>query len=188
MKGDETTLTFGRCADCGGVITLQTGPGRTREYLRGLWLAVPDDFGTPACSVCKEEYAVAEVSEKLDALLSQRLTLRINQYVTLIQTRDNVTQQQIEDALGVTRSYLSHLRAGRKEPSSSLFKLLELFAISPETSHHLRQRQPYVLCSRALFAVGSSARIRPGTGFTQLQRYQSNYQAPLEHCADRLVA
>lgn len=188
MKGDETTLTFGRCADCGGKITLQTGPGRTREYLRGVWLTVPDDFGTPACSVCKEEYAVAEVSEKLDALLGARLTLRINQYVAMIQARDNVTQQQIEDALGVTRSYLSHLRAGRKEPSSTLFKLLELCAMSPDNSHHLRERRPFALCNLGMFVVGSGARLRPGNGFARLQIYHSNYQGPSEASADRLIA
>lgn len=188
MSGDETNLTFGRCADCGGTIKLQTGPGRTREYLRGVWLAVPDDFGTPVCSDCKEEYMAPEVSERLDALLRESLTVRINQCVKIIQTRDGVTQQQIEDALGVTRSYLSHLRAGRKEPSGPLVKLLELCALSADNFHHLCERQPFAILSVGLFVVSGGKRFRAGSGFSPLRQYQRTYEVPVEASGERLSA
>lgn len=188
MNRDEANPTFGRCGDCGGTIELKFGPGRTREHLRGVWLTVPNDFGTPACSSCGEEYMVPEVSEPLDALLRARLTAQVNQCVALIQARDNVTQQQIEDALGITRSYLSHLRAGRKEPSGMLVKLLQLCALDRECFAFTQQRQPFEIWAAGLVMVGSGRQFRHGGDFRPQRAYRASYDAPPEQSPEPLSA
>jgi hypothetical protein len=58
-----------RCSECGGAVKLTAKPGRTREYRRGVVLPIPDDFETPICISCGEEFMIPEVSEELDALL-----------------------------------------------------------------------------------------------------------------------
>jgi transcriptional regulator with XRE-family HTH domain len=184
MSRDEATPTLGRCGDCGSQIVLKIGPGRVREYLRGVWLAVPNDFGTPACVHCGAEYMVPEISEPLDDLLGKQLTARVSQCAALIQARDNVTQQQIEDALGITRSYLSHLRAGRKEPSATLVKLLEVCALFSECFQHVREQRPFEVSMVGLFLVGSGKQFRPGTDFRALRGYEAGYSAPVNDVDD----
>ena len=64
---------FPRCPDCGGRVQLAAGPGRTREFLRGLHLPVPDDFEIPACIACGQEAMIPEISEKLDSILGEMM-------------------------------------------------------------------------------------------------------------------
>lgn len=73
----KNEMNFGRCDECGGRVALRFGPGRTREFLRGLRMDVPEDFGTPACERCGEEYMVPEVSEPLDELLGREFARRV---------------------------------------------------------------------------------------------------------------
>lgn len=185
---DEGTLTFGRCGECGGSIELQGGPGRTREYIRGVVLAVPPEFKTPVCSNCGEEYMVPEISERLDAVLQERVTRHVNYYVERIQHQHDVSQQDIEDALGVTRSYVSHLRAGRKEPSAPLLKLLHLCACIPDAYRVICDRMPFEHRAMSLFVVGSKRTLAAGEGFRPLQHYAGTYEAPADRDEARLTS
>jgi DNA-directed RNA polymerase subunit RPC12/RpoP len=65
-----------RCSECGGAMKLTAKPGRIREYRRGVVLPIPDDFETPICSRCGEEFMIPEVSDELDALLQEELSER----------------------------------------------------------------------------------------------------------------
>ena len=58
-----------RCLECGGQIKLLTKSGRVRCIKVGVLSPVPDDFPTPICDRCGEEYMTPEVSERLDELL-----------------------------------------------------------------------------------------------------------------------
>jgi transcriptional regulator with XRE-family HTH domain len=122
---------FPRCPECGGEVRLLAREGRTREYLRGVSLAVPSDYEIPTCTSCGEELMNVEVSGPLDTLLAEGLKGMLRGYVDAIRMRHTVTQQEIEDALGITRSYLSHVLAGRNEPSPTLVKMLRLLAEVP---------------------------------------------------------
>jgi predicted XRE-type DNA-binding protein len=175
---DKATSTLGSCDNCDGQIVVKTGPGRVREYLRGVFLVVPDDFGTPACAQCGKSYMAPEFSEPLDESLRQQLTAHVNQCVGIIQKRDNVTQQQIEDAFGVTRSYLSHLLAGRKEPSATLVKLLEVCALFPECYQHVRERRPFEI-RRAAASHRSALKARSAVGLRAPHGYAPRYDAPV---------
>lgn len=71
MHSDEPQ--FPRCPECGGDVRLLGGKDRTRQYLPGVHLPIPDDFGIPTCTRCGEESMNIEVSEALDKLLGERL-------------------------------------------------------------------------------------------------------------------
>lgn len=190
MSGDQIQPMLGRCGECGGLIEPKFGPGRTREYLRGIWLTIPEDFSTPACAKCGAEYMAPEVSERLDEVLRRQLTTHVDQCVKYIQTLNGVTQQDIEDAIGVTRTYLSHLRAGRKEPSAPLIKLLELCAFIPDCFQHVREKRPVTLAwPAALIVVGKAGRAQTGSGFRATRRYSSSYEdPPAQQASERLSA
>jgi transcriptional regulator with XRE-family HTH domain len=84
-----------------------------------------------------------EVSEPLDKMLGVSLRAGLRSQVEKLRKRHGVTQQQIEDALGVTRSYLSHLLAGRNEPSPTLVKMLALFVDVPGAFEHALGRKKH---------------------------------------------
>lgn len=131
---------FPRCPECGGEVRMLSAPGRTREFKRGVLLSIPTEFEIPTCSQCGEEMMIPEVSEPLDALLEQQYRARMIHEtricVRVLQERHGASQQDIEDACCITRSYLSHLLAGRKDPSRTLVQLLKSFALAPITFEH----------------------------------------------------
>jgi len=69
---ESNNLNFPRCSECGGTVELRSAPGRTREYRRGVFLEIPEDFGIPTCMLCGEEMMVPEVSDRLDRLSKLR--------------------------------------------------------------------------------------------------------------------
>jgi hypothetical protein len=71
--GTPMNEQFPRCPECGGRVELTAGEGRTRELVRGRFVAIPSDFRIPTCTDCGEESMVADISEKLDALLWREL-------------------------------------------------------------------------------------------------------------------
>lgn len=108
-------------------------PGRTREYVRGVHLSVPANFEIPTCDGCGDEYMSPEISEQLDQIMKAALCARFAERVQIVVDRHGVSQLQVEDAARVTRSYLSHVCAGRKQPSGTLALLLDIFERFPAT-------------------------------------------------------
>jgi transcriptional regulator with XRE-family HTH domain len=123
------------CGLCGASVKAKRGPGRTREYRRGLLLPVPDDFPMPTCTGCGEEYMSVEQAHSLDAKQAPAYAAwqaeHVGAVVQRLKSVHHVTLRQIEAACGVTGTYLSHVLAGRKEASASLIYLLEAYAASP---------------------------------------------------------
>lgn len=122
---------FPMCPDCGGEVRLAARSGRTREVLRGVHVPVPADFKIPTCLKCGEESFNIELAEKLDSVLHQTLIDDLRADVGRICAAHGANQQQVEDALGVTRTYLSHVLAGRNPPSATFVKFLRSFANVP---------------------------------------------------------
>lgn len=71
------TQPYPRCPDCGGTVRLMTGPGRTREVLKGVHVEIPVDFEVPACEKCGEPSMNIEVSEPLDFLLLEHVRAKL---------------------------------------------------------------------------------------------------------------
>lgn len=166
---DLSNLKLPRCAECGGKVELRTGPGRMREYRRGVSLEIPEDVGIPTCVACGEESMVPEVSDELDRRLGevyraqQAQTIRL--CVDTIRLRHSVTQQQIEGACGVTASYLSHLMSGRRETSITLMRLIEIFALFPDAFEHAMSGVPFDKHMLGLFEIAPRRTYRPGANF-----------------------
>lgn len=131
-----------RCAECGDVVDLATGPGRRSEYRRGVILAVPEDFAIPTCVGCGEQHLTAEMGQALSELQApdfaawQRRTCK--PLVEKIQRDHDAKLADVERACGVSRTYLSHVVNGSKEASLTLIRLLEAFARHPDEfrRHH----------------------------------------------------
>lgn len=177
-----------RCSECGGAVKLTAKPGRIREYRRGVVLPIPDDFETPICSRCAEEFMIPEVSEELDALLEREFLKRqaheLEVCTRVLRLRHGATQQDIEDACGVTRSYLSHLLAGRKEASETLMRLIKVFVIAPDTFEYAVEGIPFNKYLAGLFAVAPTRQFRTSnfgsrTKYRQDERF-SNEPDPLK--------
>ena len=134
---------FPRCPECGGNVELCAKSGRTREHRRGVEMDIPADFGIPTCVKCGEEMLSAKISERLEAILQEQYLKQqadqLRACIQILKVRHQVTQQEIEDACGVTRSYLSHLVSGKREASSTLMRLVESFVISGDAFGHARE-------------------------------------------------
>jgi hypothetical protein len=46
-----------------------TGPGRKREYIKDIFLDIPDDYPIVTCTSCGERYFTTEESVKLEEVL-----------------------------------------------------------------------------------------------------------------------
>jgi transcriptional regulator with XRE-family HTH domain len=104
---------------------------------------IPSDFGIPTCVNCGEEMMSAQISSRLDAILQEqylkRQATQLRTSIQLLKLRHSVTQQEIEDACGVTRSYLSHLMSGKREAGATLMRLIEIFTLFGDTFEHARE-------------------------------------------------
>ena len=134
-----------RCAECGGHVVDATGPGRAHQYHPGVELPIPADFAVPTCKSCGETYFSVERGDALakaqrpafDAWLKSRSA----ELVPLLVARHRVSLRHLETACGLTPTYLSHVKNGRKTPSLMLVRLLEAFASSStELQRHLDGR------------------------------------------------
>lgn len=67
----NTEIDLPRCSECGGKVELKGGENRRREFRRGMFLDIPDDFLIPQCIDCGEEFMIPEVSKELDNYLNE---------------------------------------------------------------------------------------------------------------------
>lgn len=173
-----------RCPACGGTVRLLAKAGRVREFRRGVQLPIPDDFEIPTCTNCGEEMMSLDVSQALDARLQstflEEQAAGVHFCVSQIVAREKVTQGQIEDACGVTRSYLSHLMSGKREASQTLLKLLELFALSDAAFAYGRKGVPFYKDKESLSLgsprYGSAQRYRTDNANRPQARYAEKHQ------------
>lgn len=136
------------CVECGGLVRLETGPGRVEEYRRGVPLPVPAELAIATCSSCGERYFDEEQREALAAYQAPLFAAWQREHcaplIERIRRRHRgVTLRDLEGACGVSPTYLSHVLAGRKDASLTLIRLLEAFANAPaELERHLRRDPP----------------------------------------------
>ncbi len=120
------------CDYCEGPVTISTGPGRSHSFRSGVVLQIPEDFATAVCQSCGRVYLTSDEAAQLDRHFEARLAAECRELVDVIQERTGLSQKQVELAAGVTPTYLSHVTGGRKQPSGTLFGLLECLARHPE--------------------------------------------------------
>jgi transcriptional regulator with XRE-family HTH domain len=137
------------CDLCGGPVELVAVPGRTREFRTGVVLEVPATFPIATCRDCGETYLTTEEAERLEAALSNQLAADCQKLVATIHDRTGFTQKQVEAVCGVTPTYLSHVLAGRKQPSATLLRLLECFALHPEEARRQQRGETWMAAMAA---------------------------------------
>lgn len=138
-----------RCPTCAGKLASRTGPGRTREYRRGVLLRIPPNEPILTCEKCGERFEDAEATARLDEIQARMFreyaaTVCRNN-VKSIRERHGVSTAEIEDAIGVTRTYLSQVAHGRREASLPLLHLLRAAAETPGLFKSLQARVGRVL-------------------------------------------
>lgn len=121
------------CPACAGAVTLATGPGRTRRVHAVANVLMPASLAVPTCQQCGTEWLDAADAARIDAAMAaayrQALCAGAVQLVAALPAAGVVAE--VEAALGLTRGYLSRIRAGAKAPSAGLVADLALIAVDP---------------------------------------------------------
>lgn len=132
------------CVECGEKAVEPTAkPGRTTS-VDGFVVELPEDFEIPTCVNCGAEMLDRETARRMDEFaIPVAISMKaehVRRVVDDIRSTDSsIRLQDVERACGVTRSYLSHVQAGRKSASITLIRLLEAYAAAPAELHrHLR--------------------------------------------------
>lgn len=147
------------CAQCGGPVQSKTGLGRTHEYRPGIALPVPGDFPMLTCAECGETYLNDSEAEHLEQRLQQAYAMYCRALIDAVRARAGVTLRELEKAAGVTPTYFSHVTSGRKQPSLTLVRLLQAFALHPQEVHRhldgLDWQRAYRTPETKAFVVGA---------------------------------
>lgn len=127
------------CTQCGGAVRPTTGTGRMHEYRPGIVLPIPNGLPIPTCEECGETYLNDSEAGYLERRLKEAFVAYCQELIGVVRARAGVTLRELEKAAGVTPTYFSHVASGRKQPSLTLIRLLQAFAVNPEEVHrHLR--------------------------------------------------
>lgn len=122
-----------RCVGCGtGTVRPVARAGRRQRY-KMVELVLPAKVKVPTCDKCGAEYlsdaSAAAEDTALEPLYRGELCRRARQAIE--QLRPHITEADLERLLGLSRGYLSRLRAGQRDPSAELVALLALLAKNP---------------------------------------------------------
>ena len=133
MKKAQARMKKFRCVECGtGTVVPVARPGRRQRY-KMVDLILPAKVKVPTCDHCGAEYlsdlSAAADDSALEPLYRAELRKRAGKAIDRI--RPHVPEAELERVLGLSRGYLSRLRAGRRDPSGDLVALLALLAKSP---------------------------------------------------------
>jgi hypothetical protein len=126
------------CPDCGKSVRLLPARGELREFKRGYSMRIPAEIEIPKCEGCGAVYFDSENADRVDRLLEKaRLELQreeIEEMLGALKSR-GLTQRQVEQACGVTPTYLSRISKGRSLAGITLLRLLRSFVEAPHLIH-----------------------------------------------------
>lgn len=101
------------CSECGGKVRITTGPGRTREYKRGIPpLPLPDDFPLPTCERCGETYVLAETEEELSRILEESYQKQYGDKNTVDVHTESVVSDKLEQIKELRQKLAERIRNG----------------------------------------------------------------------------
>lgn len=124
-----------RCQECGqGTVRLLARPGRRTRHRNLTSLLVPEDLEIPTCDQCGAEWFDEATAKRVDAVLEplyrEELRRRMRKAIAVISAC--ISQQRVENVLGMSQGYLSKLKAGDRDPSPELVSELALLARDPQ--------------------------------------------------------
>ena len=124
-----------RCVECGkGTVRMAARAGRKQLY-KMIELVLPAFVKVPTCDRCGAEYLSESSAAAEDAALEPlyRAELRQRAKAAIERLQPHVTEAELERLLGLSRGYLSRLRAAQRDPSPDLVALLTLLAKAPRS-------------------------------------------------------
>ncbi len=120
------------CPECGGMVRPIKRRGRMARHST-MMIEVPETIRIPECDRCGERFIDARTAKVIDAALAKVYRAALHQLVrrAIEVLTKHVEQKDLEQLLGLSHGYLSHLKAGRKMPSPELVAHLGVLAKSP---------------------------------------------------------
>ena len=132
------------CPNCGGKVRMTKRAGRTLRFRNIDGLSVPDDLGIPECDQCGEMFMDAAVAARIDKAMQevyqQDLKTRAQAAIAAIIER-GVTQQRVEEVLGLSQGYLSKVRHGTTNVTPLLVS--QLWRLSKSPVRQIRELEKY---------------------------------------------
>jgi transcriptional regulator with XRE-family HTH domain len=186
------------CTQCGGSVRAKAGPGRTHEFRPGITLPIPNDLLINTCEECGETYLIDSEADQLEQRLHESYAAYCKELIEVTRERAGVTLRELERAAGVTPTYFSHITSGRKQPSLTLVRLLQAFAVHPQEIHrHLegqdwkrayRQQETKPLFVGTYVAALSSVHSKnvipsmptQGAAYVSMRSYSVSEKSPLD--------
>ena len=121
------------CPDCGvGNILPKACSGRQGTY-KNRSMEIPATVEIPTCNHCGSEWinekTAAQIDQTLEEIFQAKLLKEAQRLLDILVAE--VTQQKMEQALGLSQGYLSKIRSGANTPSPMLVACLRLLADNP---------------------------------------------------------
>lgn len=135
------------CHECGGTMTKKSAAGLRWQVIPGVPMDVPPSIEVVRCDSC-DDYAltaaeVARIEEALEPEARRWMAEEVQRAVRCLKAREGVTTAELESALGVGHTYLSHAsNPSTGKVSLPLLRLLQAFVACPEELRRHRERRP----------------------------------------------
>lgn len=135
-------MTERPCSACGrGTIVPARGPGRIVGFKQIPGIEIPADFPIPTCTQCGvpslDKNTLRKMDRALDGAYRERLAEELIAALQLLEEHE-ISQRELENALGLSPGYLSKLKHRKEVPSAALVAVLMLLAARPSRIKELR--------------------------------------------------
>ena len=118
-----------RCGNCGSFEvkkTPYTGPFPWKDFPQ-VYLVKP--ISIMQCEICGETMGDLRNSEELDHAAEESIISQVRLFIDRIIQRENCTQVELAQRVGVTPQYLSSLKSGANIAGFQTFNFLKVLAV-----------------------------------------------------------
>lgn len=118
-----------RCGNCGSFAVVKKptiGPFPWKDYPQ-IYLNTPVELHQ--CDVCGEHLGRAGEGAMIDRAIEQSIRSQARNFIETIIDRENCTQVDLAERVGVTPEFLSNVKNGTKLPGFQTFNFLKVLAL-----------------------------------------------------------
>ena len=91
-----------------------------------------EDISLWACTHCKNIASIKGDAENLDRVIENSIREQTLQFIDIIRSKGQISNEKIAILIGISPSYLASLHKKKKTPSFTLWNELKAIAIAPE--------------------------------------------------------
>ena len=126
-----------KCSECSGMVENKSAIGLQWELLPKILLPIPEDIVVPRCVNCGVPYYRNSDEELISKRLENEYEAesrikRVQDLIELLCIKHKINFYHLESACGVTNSYFTKIKSGKKVPSIMLERLLEVYLGCPQ--------------------------------------------------------